>query len=457
MFEKILIANRGEIAIRVIRACRHLGIRTVAVYSEADAGARHVAEADEAVLIGPAPAPASYLNVEAILKAAQQTGAEAVHPGYGFLAENADFAQACQDAGLTFIGPPADVIRKMGDKVEARRIMQAAGVPVVPGLVTYLPDDPAQVEKMAGEVGYPLLIKAALGGGGIGMLRVDGPDRLAKSLEQARRRAEQAFKNGAVYFERAIDGPRHIEVQLLGDQHGNLIHLFERECSVQRRHQKVIEETPSPFLTPPASSPGGGDRGGVRRAITEAALRAGQAIGYQNAGTVEFIADRDGNFYFLEMNTRIQVEHPITEMVTNVDLVQQQIRLAAGERLTLDQAELVQRGHAIECRIYAEDPVKFLPAPGTIAAYEEPAGEHIRVDSGVRAGDAVSHFYDPLLAKLVVWGTDRAEAIERAQSALAAYRIEGIKTNIPLHQRVLAQFPFLTGDYDVHLLSRLSN
>jgi acetyl-CoA carboxylase biotin carboxylase subunit len=443
MFNKVLIANRGEIAVRVIQACRALGVSTVAVYSEADEAARHVAEADEAVLLGPAPAPLSYLNVEAILTAASETGVDAIHPGYGFLAENAAFARACAEAGFTFIGPPVGVIEKMGDKVEARRIMQAAGVPLVPGLTAYLPDEPEQVAGIADEVGYPLLIKAALGGGGIGMMRVAEPGKLARSLEQARRRAGQAFRSEAIYLERAIERPRHIEVQLLGDGEGNLIHLFERECSVQRRHQKVIEESPSPFMTPQR-----------RDAITGAALRAGEAIGYQSAGTVEFIADPDGDFYFLEVNTRIQVEHPVTEMITGVDLVQQQIRIAAGEPLALSQQEARVNGHALEFRIYAEDPVTFYPAPGAIEEYEEPSGEHIRVDSGVRAGDVVTHFYDPLLAKLVVWGTDRSEAIERAREALSSYHITGVKSNIPLHQKILEHPGFLQGNYDVQLLSK---
>ncbi len=443
MFDKVLIANRGEIALRIIRACQALGVATVAVYSEADATARHVAAADEAVLLGPPLPQASYLNIPAILEAARQTGAAAVHPGYGFLAENAAFAEACAAAGLAFVGPSPAAIRAMGDKVEARRTMQAAGVPVVPGMQAYLSDDPVEAAAMADEVGYPLLIKAAHGGGGIGMMRVDGPAKLAKALDQAQRRAARAFDSSAVYLERAIDHPRHIEVQLLGDHHGHLLHLFERECSVQRRHQKVVEETPSPFVTP-----------AMRQAIAEAALAAGRAIGYASAGTVEFIADTDGQFYFLEVNTRIQVEHPITEMVTGVDLVQWQLRIAAGEPLTLQQADLSQHGHAIEFRIYAEDPETFYPSPGPLEVYEEPAGEHIRVDSGVQQGDVVTPFYDPLLAKLVVWGPTREEAIRQGHQALSAYRIAGIKHNIPLHQRVLEDPGFVAGTYDVHLLSR---
>lgn len=443
MFNKILIANRGEIALRVMQACRALGVGSVAVYSEADQNARHVVEADEAVLIGPPQAAASYLNIDAILEAARQTGAQAVHPGYGFLAENAEFARRCQEAGLLFIGPPADAIQKMGNKVEARALMQQAGVPVVPGTPGFGPDESDRLLTLAGEIGYPVMIKAAAGGGGIGMTLVSKAEKFEKGLEQAQRRAQQAFGDATVYLEKAIEQPKHIEVQILGDRQGHLIHLFERECSVQRRHQKVIEETPSPVVGPD-----------TRDAITRAAVAAGQAVGYHNAGTVEFIMGQDRRFYFLEMNTRIQVEHPITELVTGVDLVQWQIKIAAGESLSIQQADLAQRGHAIECRIYAEDPVNFFPSPGTITVYEAPAGEHIRLDSWVQANTAITPFYDPLLAKLVVWGADREEAIARTQQALAQFKIEGIKTNIPLHQKVLAHPDFISGVYDVSLLSK---
>jgi acetyl-CoA carboxylase biotin carboxylase subunit len=394
------------------------------------------------VLIGPPPAPASYLNVEAILTAARQAKAEAIHPGYGFLSENAEFAWRCAEAGLVFIGPPLDVIQKMGDKVEARKLMAAAGVPIVPGTSGYLNSDLAEWATLAESIGYPLLIKAAAGGGGIGMLQVAAPEKLARSLEQAQRRAQQAFGNPSLYLERYIPQPKHIEVQLLGDLHGQLIHLFERECSVQRRHQKVIEESPSPAVDPE-----------TRQLITQAALAAGRAVGYQSAGTVEFVMDQERNFYFLEMNTRIQVEHPVTEMITGVDLVQEQIKIAAGERLAIQQSDLSQRGHAIECRLYAEDPVNFFPSPGTITNYQEPIGEHLRVDSWVQSGTAVSHFYDPLLAKLIVWGAGRVEAIARAQEALAQFKIEGIKTNISLHQKILAHPMFVAGTYDTSLLS----
>jgi acetyl-CoA carboxylase biotin carboxylase subunit len=443
MFDRILIANRGEIALRVMRACRALGISPVAVYSEADAGARHVLEADEAVLLGPPPAAASYLNIPAILEAARQSGAQAIHPGYGFLSENADFARQCQEAGLVFIGPPVEAIRKMGDKVAARNLMAAAGVPIVPGTAGYLNSDPAELAALAEQVGYPLLIKAAAGGGGIGMIQVAGPEKFITGMEQAQRRAQQAFGNPALYLERYIQQPRHIEVQLLGDQYGHLIHLFERECSVQRRHQKVVEETPSPAVDPE-----------TRQKITEAALAAGRAVGYYNAGTVEFVMGQDRQFYFLEMNTRIQVEHPITELATGVDLIQEQIKIAAGERLSLRQSDLTQGGHAIECRIYAEDPVNFYPSPGTITTYQEPSGEHIRVDAWVQSGTVVTHFYDPLLAKLVVWGQDRAEAIARTQEALNQFKVEGIKNNVVLHQKIMAQPAFASGNYDVSLLSK---
>jgi acetyl-CoA carboxylase biotin carboxylase subunit len=397
----------------------------------------------EAILIGPPPAQASYLNIAAILAAAQQTGAQAVHPGYGFLAENADFARQCQTAGLIFVGPPASAIEEMGDKIKARALIEQAGVSAVPGSRGFDPTESGELSEMAEAIGYPVMIKAAAGGGGIGMTLVSKPEKLAKGLDQAQRRAKQAFGNSTIYLEKAIQRPKHIEVQLLGDHHGNLIHLFERECSVQRRHQKVLEETPSPVVDMP-----------IRQAITEAAVRAGRAVGYYNAGTVEFIMDQDRNFYFLEMNTRIQVEHPVTEMTTGVDLVQQQLKIAAGEQLGLQQSQLGQRGHSLECRIYAEDPVNFYPSPGQITTCSVPRGSHIRLDSWIQAGSEISPYYDPLLAKLVVWGSDRAEAISRAQDALASFQIEGIKTNISLHQKILSHPDFLSGSYDVSLLSK---
>jgi acetyl-CoA carboxylase, biotin carboxylase subunit len=442
MFTRVLIANRGEIARRVIRACRALGIETVAVFSEADAGAAHVTEADQAVAIGPSPAAASYLNIDAILAAARVTAATAIHPGYGFLAENAEFARRCEASGIVFIGPPADVIAQMGDKVSARQLVASAGVPVVPGTSGYLAPDPAEAEAQAHAVGYPLFIKAAAGGGGIGMVHVAAPDQLRAGLTLAHRRAQQAFGNGGLYVERAVNAPRHIEVQVLGDNHGTIVHLFERECSVQRRHQKVIEEAPSQALDVAA-----------RRAITDAAVTAARAVRYRSAGTVEFIVDGDRRFYFLEMNTRIQVEHPVTEMITGVDLVQEQIKIAAGEPTAVRQETLTVQGHAIECRIYAEDPVTFFPSPGTITRYEEPAGEGVRVESWVKAGQTITPFYDPLIAKIIVWQPTRAAAIASMRSALARFQIEGVKTNIPLHDKILTNGGFVAGDYDVTLLT----
>jgi acetyl-CoA carboxylase biotin carboxylase subunit len=442
MFTRVLIANRGEIARRVIRACRALGVETVAVFSEADASASHVTDADRAVAIGPPPAAASYLNVDAILGAARHSGAEAIHPGYGFLSENAEFARRCEAAGLVFIGPPADAIERMGDKVAARRLMAAAGVPVVPGTPGYLADDPGDAEAQARAVGFPLFIKAAAGGGGIGMVHVTAPDSLAAGLSQAQRRARQAFGNGGLYVERAVPSPRHVEVQVLGDRGGTIVHLFERECSVQRRHQKVVEEAPSVALD-----------AATRRAIADAAVAAARAVGYQSAGTVEFILGADGRFYFLEMNTRIQVEHPVTEMITGVDLVAEQIRIAAGEPMTVRQDALTVRGHAIECRIYAEDPVTFFPSPGVITRYEEPAGDGVRVDAWVRPGQPITPYYDPLIAKVITWAGTRAEAIASMRSALERFHIEGVKTNIPLHHKILNNSGFVSGTYDVTLLT----
>ncbi|RME50822.1 MAG: acetyl-CoA carboxylase biotin carboxylase subunit, partial [Deltaproteobacteria bacterium] len=419
MFEKVLVANRGEIAVRVIRALRELGVSSVAVHSEADAGALHVQLADEAVSIGPPPPRESYLAIETILEAARKTGAEAIHPGYGFLAENADFAQACHDAGITFIGPSPDAIRLMGNKVEARQTLQAAGIPLVPGTEGKA-HDVAAITAEAEKMRYPLLVKAAAGGGGKGMRIVARPEELERAITAAMREAEAAFGDRSVYVERYIENPRHIEFQILADAHGHTIHLFERECSIQRRHQKIVEETPSTALTPE-----------LRERMGAAAVAVARAVGYVNAGTVEFLLDPEGTFYFLEMNTRIQVEHPITEMTTGVDLVAWQIRIAAGGALTLRQEDLAQRGHAIECRIYAEDPEKgFLPAPGPILALHEPAGPGVRNDSGIYAGDRVTGFYDPILAKLIVWGADREAARQRMILALRDYVILGIPTTI---------------------------
>jgi acetyl-CoA carboxylase biotin carboxylase subunit len=422
----VLVANRGEIARRVFRACRALGLRTVAVYSEADAGAPHVRDADQAVLLGPSPARESYLDIERLLAAARASGADAVHPGYGFLAENWRFADACARAGLTFVGPPAEAVRAMGDKTEARRLMAAAGVPTVPGSPGPIADA-AEAAALAPAIGFPLVLKAAGGGGGIGMARVDRAADLAGAFAGATRRAQAAFANPAVYVERYLERPRHVEVQIFADTHGTVVHLHERECSIQRRHQKLIEESPAPGL-PPAT----------KRGLTEAAVAGARAIGYVNAGTMEFLVDAAGVFYFLEMNTRIQVEHPVTEEVTGVDLVVEQLRVAAGERLSWRQEAIVQRGAAVECRVYAEDPEKnFLPSPGTIARLAVPEGEGLRVESGVEAGSVVSVHYDPLLFKVIARGADRDDALARMRAALERTVVEGVRTTVPFLRTVL--------------------
>jgi acetyl-CoA carboxylase biotin carboxylase subunit len=434
MFSKILIANRGEIAVRLLRACRELGIAGVAVYSDADRQALHVRLADDAVCIGPAPAAESYLNVERILQAARQTGAQAVHPGYGFLAENAAFAEAVQAAGLAFIGPPPDAIRRMGDKAAARARMQAAGVPVVPGYQG--PDNDPALEQEAARLGYPVLVKAAAGGGGKGMRVVHRSEDLSEGLAAARREAQHAFGDSRLVLERYIPRAHHVEFQVLGDHHGNLVHVFERECSLQRRHQKVIEETPSPLLDE-----------GLRVEMGAAAVAAARAVGYTNAGTVEFIVDPGTcRFYFLEMNTRLQVEHPITELVAGLDLAQWQVRIAAGERLPFAQADLAQRGHAIECRLYAEDPAAgFLPATGPLLRFIQPQGPGVRVDSGVAAGDEITIHYDPLIAKLIVHAEDRPAAIRKMQTALRETVLLGVVTNWQFLQDVLAHPDFEAG------------
>jgi acetyl-CoA carboxylase biotin carboxylase subunit len=434
VLRKVLVANRGEIARRIIRACRAVGAGTVAVYSEADARSPHVADADEAVPIGPAPARQSYLSIDAIVDSARRVGADAVHPGYGFLSENWRFAQACRDAGLIFVGPPAEAIRVMGDKTGARRLMAAAGVPVLPGSDGPL-SDPAEAERVAERVGFPVLLKAAGGGGGIGMARVDRAADLAAAFATTRRRAEAAFGNAAVYVERYAERARHVEVQVLGDGQGNVVHLHERECSIQRRHQKLVEETPAPGL-PPATKEG----------LTRAAVAGAAAIGYVNAGTMEFLLDTAGDFWFLEMNTRLQVEHPVTEEVTGLDIVAAQLRIAAGEPLAWRQAQITQRGSAIECRVYAEDPAKgFLPSPGTISTLVLAEGEGIRMECGVAAGSVVPVHYDPLLLKVIARGATRAEAIARLDGALGASVIEGVKTTIPFLRRVLAHPDFRRG------------
>ena len=443
MFRSVLVANRGEIARRIFRGCRALGVRTIAVYSEADAGAPHVRDADEAVPIGPPPARESYLSIERILDAARRAGAEAVHPGYGFLSENWRFAEACVAAGLVFIGPSPAAIHAMGNKTEARRLMAAAGVPVVPGT----PGAVASAEEAARlgeELGFPLLLKAAAGGGGIGMARVQAPGELAAAFAAATRRAEAAFGVGAVYVERYLERPRHVEVQVFGDAAGHVVHLHERDCSIQRRHQKLVEESPAPLL--PAKT---------KEGLTAAAVAGARAIGYVNAGTMEFLVDASGAFYFIEMNTRLQVEHPVTEEVTGLDLVVAQLRVAAGEPLPWSQQDISPRGAAIECRVYAEDPAKnFLPSPGTISRLVLPEGEGVRVESGVAEGTAVSVHYDPLLLKLVARGRDRDEAIARLGDALDACVVEGVRTTIPFLRRVVASPEFRAGRVHTQMIEQ---
>lgn len=440
MFHKVLIANRGEIAVRILRACRELGLRTVAVYSDADRRALHVRYADEAYPIGPPLARESYLRIDRIVDVARQSGADAVHPGYGFLAENAAFAAACTEAGLTFVGPPAGAIAAMGDKVAARQLMGQAGVPIIPGTGTGLGDE--AILGQADQIGFPLFIKAAAGGGGKGMRLVQSRGELARSLGAARREAMQAFGDDRVYLEKAVRGARHVEIQVLADAQGNIIHLGERECSIQRRHQKLVEESPSPAVD-----------GDLRRRMGQVAIRAAAAVNYANAGTVEFLLDREGSFYFLEMNTRLQVEHPVTESVAGVDLVKEQLRIAAGEPLRYSQDKVQLRGWAIECRITAEDPFNdFLPASGRIIRLFQPNGPGIRLDSGIHEGLEVSLYYDPLLAKLIAWGTTRDEAIQRLRGALWEYRIVGVHTSLSFHQWVLESDAFVSGEYDTSFL-----
>lgn len=448
MFEKILIANRGEIALRVIRACRELGVRTVAVYSEADRDSLHVRFSDEDICIGPPAARDSYLNIPRIIAAAEITGADAIHPGYGFLAENAEFAEICERSGLAFIGPTAAQIRRMGDKAEARVTMVDAGVPVVPGSDGPVDDEEEAVEA-ARRIGFPVMIKAAAGGGGKGMRVGEEEEAFRRAFVMARNEAKAAFDNPTVYLEKYITRSRHVEIQVLGDQSGHVVHLGERDCSVQRRHQKLIEESPSPALD-----------SDLRKRMGEAAVRAASAIGYRNAGTVEFLLDEDGSFYFMEMNTRIQVEHPVTEMVTGVDLVKEQIRVAAGESLRIRQDDVTLKGWAIECRINAEDPSNgFAPSPGHISEYHAPGGRGIRVDTHVHAGYDVPPYYDSLLAKLIAHGDTREDAIHIMQRALEEFHIAPIRTTIPLHRQILSDPTFWRGqiatDYlDRHILNR---
>ncbi|MFH2133088.1 MAG: acetyl-CoA carboxylase biotin carboxylase subunit [bacterium] len=434
MFKKILIANRGEIARRVLNTCRELGIQTVAVYSDVDSAAIHVLEADEAVFLGDAEPAESYLNIDKIIQAAKSTGAEAIHPGYGFLAENADFADRCQEEGLVFIGPPAAVIRDLGDKITARQIMIKGGVPVIPGM-TEVETDPDTIRKIANEIGYPVLIKASAGGGGKGIRIVRSADEIDEACLSASREAQAAFGNGTIYLEKFFPKAKHIEFQILADAYGNVIHVLERECSVQRRHQKIIEETPSPALDP-----------ALREKMGAAAVAAARASGYVNAGTVEFLLDTEKNFYFLEVNTRLQVEHPVTEMITGIDLVRQQLEIASGQALSIRQEAVKGRGHAIECRIYAEDPQQdFFPSPGRIVFLKEPAGPGIRNDCGVYSGFEVPVNYDPILSKLVVHAENREASLQRMIKALQDYVLLGIKTPIPFLISVLQSNPFQTG------------
>ena len=444
MFKKILIANRGEIALRVISACRELGIRTVAIYSEANRDALHVRYADEDVCVGPYPSAASYLNISSIVSAAEITEADAIHPGYGFLSENAYFAEILQDCHITFTGPSPDAIRKMGDKSLARRTVSAVGVPTVPG-------SPGPVESVddavafARKAGYPVILKASAGGGGRGMRVARDERELAGAFETARNEAEKAFGNAEVYLEKYIENPRHIEFQVFGDSRGTLRHLGERECSIQRRHQKLIEEAPSAVLDD-----------GLRKRMGEAAIAAARSVSYTNAGTVEFLLDEDGKFYFMEMNTRLQVEHPITEEVTSLDLVKEQIAVAAGAPLSFGDRDMGPRGHAIEFRVNAEDPVTFKPSPGRLVSFHPPGGLGVRVDTAAYQGYLIPPHYDSLIAKLIVWGRDREEAIGRGRRALDFFVIEGVKTTIPLHRRILDDPDFIAGKLSTHFMERFS-
>jgi acetyl-CoA carboxylase biotin carboxylase subunit len=442
MFEKILIANRGEIALRIQRACREMGIKTVAVHSEADADAKYVKLADESVCIGPAPSSQSYLHIPAIISAAEVTDAQAIHPGYGFLSENADFAERVEKSGFVFIGPRAETIRLMGDKVSAKSAMKKAGVPCVPGVEGALPADPAEIIKIARSIGYPVIIKASGGGGGRGMRVVHTEAALLNAVTMTRTEAQAAFNNPMVYMEKFLENPRHIEIQVLSDQHGNAVFLGERDCSMQRRHQKIIEEAPAPLLN-----------ARLRNKIGERCAEACRKIGYRGAGTFEFLYE-NGEFYFIEMNTRVQVEHPVTEMITGIDIVQQQIRIAAGERLAFKQKDIEFRGHAIECRINAEHPYKFVPSPGRITAWHPPGGPGIRVDSHVYANYFVPPNYDSMIGKVIAYGDTREQAMARMRTALSEMAVEGIETNIPLHQELMLDAAFKRGGTSIHYLEQ---
>jgi pyruvate carboxylase subunit A len=440
MFKKILIANRGEIAIRVMRACKELDVSTVAVYSEADSNALFAKYADEAYCIGPPPSSKSYLNIDAIIDVAKKSGAEAVHPGYGFLSENAKFASACEKAGIKFIGPSSEVIEKMGSKIAARSAMIEAGVPVVPGDGRAVEDDATAIE-IGESIGYPLMVKASAGGGGIGMKVVYTPEELTRALSSIRNVASSTFGDSTVFIEKYLEEPRHIEIQILADSHGNCLYLGDRECSIQRRHQKLIEEAPSPIMTPE-----------LRRDMGEAAVKAAKSIGYVNAGTVEFLYSK-GDYYFLEVNTRLQVEHGVTELVTGIDIVKQQLRVACDEKLPFTQDDIEIRGSAIECRINAEDPLDdFAPSPGKIRRYRSAGGPGVRVDSGVHMGYVIPPFYDSMISKLCVWGSDREEAIARMKRALYEYVVVGVQTNIPFHRTVLSIDAFVEGDLTTHFI-----
>jgi acetyl-CoA carboxylase biotin carboxylase subunit len=447
LFKKILIANRGEIALRIIRTCKELGIKTVAVYSEADRYSLHVKFADEAVCIGPGPSKESYLNIPRIIAAAEITNAEAIHPGYGFLAENAMFAEICESSGIKFIGPTPDAIEAMGDKALAKETMRKAGVPVIPGSDGVV-ETLEQAQEIANEIGYPIMLKAAAGGGGKGMRMVRNDEELENAWQTARAEAEAAFGNPAVYIEKFIEKPRHIEIQILADEHGNVIHLGERDCSIQRRHQKLIEESPSPIVTPE-----------LREAMGQAAVKGAKSVKYRNAGTIEFLVDKDGNFYFMEMNTRIQVEHPVTEMVYGIDIVREQIRIASGEKLGIKQKQIKPNGHAIECRINAEDPFNgFRPSPGKITALHFPGGFGVRVDSHIYQEYVVPSYYDSMIAKLIVHAKNRDEAIARMLRALDEFVIEGVHTTIPFHIKILNSPQFRSGvDYDTKYIDTSFN
>jgi len=443
MFQKVLIANRGEIALRVIRACRELGVKTVAVHSTADAESLHVQFADEAVCVGPPPSKDSYLNIRALMSAAEVTGCDAIHPGYGFLSENPGFAEIVEKLGMKFIGPRSEMLRLMGNKVAARNFAEQSGLPLLPGARGVLKDGD-EAEAIAREIGYPVILKAAAGGGGRGMKIVREGGDVRRAFEQASTEALSAFGDGSMYLERYVEEPRHIELQMAADEHGNIVHLGERECSVQRRHQKIVEESPSPAVTPE-----------LRREMGEVALEAMRSIGYNNVGTIEFLMDEKGRYYFMEMNTRIQVEHPVTEQVYGLDLVRLQIRLAAGEKMPLKQEQIAPKFHAIECRVNAEDPLTFAPSPGNITGYHQPGGYGVRVDTMAFEHYRVQPYYDSLVAKLICWGDSRDVALSRARRALDEYVVEGIKTNIPFLRRVLADRRFEVGKYDTRLVEQI--